>query len=755
MSSVTSIPSDEGAYSPREAKAWTEAQILETNRAGDKEVAAKALAVAKSIIAENDESMTPLWRRWRATQYMLSGNTLDKGGPEDIHVPEVYKSIETIVPRIEEAIVERDIWFRVVPRHLADRRQAETMAAYYDWQYDQANVADTVQPAIRDMLVAQAGVWYAWWDNRESWRNVRTIIRAFNQEGRLLKTVKSERKQVIDYSGPRVKLVHPVHFIIHPTATNPQDAIYVGHRAMMTVDEIRKLGAQMGWKNLDQLDEKPAQQFTQLPDFYAYAWDPISRYRFGAQSNYKSDGRPEQIELVVIYTWLSLDNGASYQDYRIVIAAGRVVLDCIINPHDGWYRPYATACSQKTGHSFYSTGVYDNVIRMNQHLDRLHQVMMRGAHLAGQPMVFAEEDSEMPDSLYKVRPFEVFKGVGPVRFSSVPDGFLRSMPMAIQMVKRDIEEVCGSFRLNMGQDTNGTATEATLSLQEGNRRTRGLIRAFGGGLEQLLTLFHKLSLQFSSEDVEFPVLGKRALDLRRTHINMSPADLLDDVKFELVGLNSLRTQGLKATGLQAFTNAMTPFIMANPTSVDQVALMHDFASEMIGPEEADRYVKVPTPLDQLRSQEEENEGLITGTEIEVDPEDDHKDHKRKLEFLYQRAINPHSEMQFDVRRVVMNHWLGHDALEKQQQAQQQVMQKRQAMQSQMMPLQAGGQPGAPEAGGGSAPQRGGFSDAIAQLANEPGGQTPMENPGPADVRKYPRSGGGRRTTNQTNNSLGA
>jgi hypothetical protein len=105
-------------------------------------------------------------------------------------------------------------------------------------------------------------------------------------------------------------------------------------------------------------------------------------------------------------------------------------------------------------------------------------------------------------------------------------------------------------------------------------------------------------------------------------------------------------------------------------------------------------------------------------------------------------------MAFDVRKVVMDHWLGHSAAAQQQRAQEQVLQKRQSLQQQMLPAQAGGQ--ASEAGGTS-PQRGGFSDALAQLANEPGGQTPMENPGPADQRKYPRSGGSRRTTNQTDN----
>ena len=74
-----------------------------------------------------------------------------------------------------------------------------------------------------------------------------------------------------------------------------------------------------------------------------------------------------------------------------------------------------------------------------------------------------------------------------------------------------------------------------------------------------------------------------------------------------------------------------------------------------------------------------------------------------------------------------------------------MRQKRVAQTQAMIAPEAGGQP--------ASPQRGGFSDAMKQLGSTPGGQTPGENPGPADSRKYGSVAGAGRTTNQSENMV--
>jgi hypothetical protein len=195
--------------------------------------------------------------------------------------------------------------------------------------------------------------------------------------------------------------------------------------------------------------------------------------------------------------------------------------------------------------------------------------------------------------------------------------------------------------------------------------------------------------------------------------------------------------------LQAFTNSMMPLIVANPQAVNQLALMHEFATELIGPDEADLLVRVPTPPDRLRSQELENEGLIAGEVMDVDQDDVDEDHMEKMRDLYERAIDKESAMQAEVRRVVIQHYMHHLYQRQRKQAQEKALQARQPAQMLGMPP--------PEAGGTQAqsPQAGGMSDAL----NSVGGQTQNENPGPADVRKSPRSGGAGRPMAQAENDL--
>lgn len=60
-----SIPQHEGEFTPEEARAWMEAQLFETNLAGDLETAGKAMNLCQSVVREWTERARPLHRRWR------------------------------------------------------------------------------------------------------------------------------------------------------------------------------------------------------------------------------------------------------------------------------------------------------------------------------------------------------------------------------------------------------------------------------------------------------------------------------------------------------------------------------------------------------------------------------------------------------------------------------------------------------------------------------------------------------------------
>jgi hypothetical protein len=743
------LPQVEGQLTPAEAQAWLDALNDAPNYANTEDLSTRALKFTQNVISEWADYMRPLHRRWRATYHMLSGNTLERGGPEDVHVPKIYQQMETMIPRIEEAILEREPWHRFIPRQQKDKATADTVSAYMDFLFDQGGVSGTIQPAARDMLVTQIAYWYTQWRYEEKTQRVRTEKREW-KNGVMKRSVSIEAKKVVTFVGVDYTLGDPFDFVMDPKYTDPQKSPYVGHRVWLTVDEIKKLGKQFGWANVDdeQLKKVVGAKSAYDTSYYSYTRDPTSMSSADQGQSKYTDGRPGKIEVLLIYAKFDLFGNYEYDDYQMVVSAGQLVHEVRRNQYDGGLRPYALARASKNGHGLFGVGPFDNAIRLNQHLDRYHQIFLRSAEVAACPMVFAQDDSDLPDSLYKVRPFSVFKGVGPVTFSTVPNGVLQAAPMVLGSLSRTIEDTTGVYPIQMGQDvTGGTATEATLSLQEGNRRLRGYIRGFADGLTQLLRCTYLLARQYSQEDEEFPVLGKRALDLRRTHLTVNPADLLAEGKFEIVGLRSLRQYGLTAVGVQNFMNAGAPLMMANPAAVDQVYALHVLAEEHMGTDVADRMIRMPTPPERLRSQEEENEGLITGAEIEVDPDDNHREHLRdpNLRALYERASDPDDELEKGVKIAVLKHWFDHQQRAREQQVKEGALQQRMEQQRQIAAPEAGGQPGE---GGKSSPMRGGMSDAMTSLPGQQDGETP----GPPSASKSPRPGGTRRPVSQSDNA---
>lgn len=724
-----------GPLRANEAQSWTDEQIPHANQAGRREVAERAVKVAQEVVTKWADKMQPLWRRWRHTFYMLSGNTLDNVGPSDIHIPELHKILETATPRIEEALLERDPWFRVVGRSRMDQGRADTIAAYLDWQLDQSNFSTLVQPAARDMLVCQIAAVKTVWDRRTK----RRLRRTFDQgtagaDGKVTYKVTKEWVDEVEYDGPVDRLVDPFDFIMDPKSTDPQTALYVGDRTLMSIDEIERYGTMFGWMNLREvLEAKEGMSLS--PDFQSmnkWTRDPTEKFATDARQT-KSSNRPPLYEVVHLFLRSDvLNDDGQFEEIELVIVNGTTCCVARKNITDAQVRPYAIARAAKNGHELFGVGPMDNAVRLNQQLDRYSAILFRSAELGAMPMVFAGSDAELPDSLYKVRPFSVFKDVGDVKFTSVPDGITRSGPLIVSMLTRHIEETTGVFKIQQGQEsTSGTATEATLSLQEANRRMRSWIRSVADMVRQVLILHHHYNRQYTCAKTTFRVMGKRAIALNREYLEIGPDTLMQDVDFEMVGLKSLSTYGLKAVGMQSWVNMNQAFIQSNPDRVDQLAFMHDSAREMIGTEEADRYVRVPEDPSKLISQEQENVALLQGAEVEIAEGDDDKKHMLALRGLFQEASDPKSKLDKRVRLNVIQHYLAHGYALERKQAQQQAAQQRQAMIAASIPQQQG-----------TAPRPGGFA-----TGGTPG-QRAGENPGPADTRKVPKTGNERRTPSQ-------
>lgn len=721
-----------------EARQFMGEQIRYPNMAGTKQVAERALGVGQEVCAQWAGDIEVMHRRWRLTQYMLAGNTIDQGSPEDIHLPELYKMVETIVPRMVEVFFEKDPAFTAKPRKELKRQLAEELAALFDWQLDQTRFHMLVDPHLRDAVVCQVAPLKVLWDRRIKRRFRREWDSKARSDGSIEWTTSGKWADEVTYDGPSVRIVDPYDFIMDTNSTDAQEAEFVGDRRMMSLGEILRYGEMFQWENLREVKES-AQSGYLCPNASAdHKWTRNPTDRFGQSETTRRKNRENQYEVVNLFLKTDIFQEGDFVETELVIVNGRTVVCARQNITDEQVRPYVFTRDTNTGHSLYGVGRIDNAVRINQHYDQLSAILLKTTKVAGCPFGFVDDGGELPDSLYRVEPFRIYRGVGKIQFTQVPDGVLRSGPAMLAGLQRHIEETCGVSKLAQGQDiTGGTATESISALQEGNRRLKSLARAFDHMLQDLLHLFHVYTRQFGSGKITARVLGKRAITLNKEIIEVSPDTLMHDVDFEFPGLKAMSTYGMRAIGLSASLNAGAQLIVQNPDLVRSDMILHDLFAENVGPEYADRYVRVRADSALMHTQDEENRVLLAGEDVEIHEADDHQQHIREMQPLLRIAMDKENEMDKQVRRVILAHYLMHDQAMKVQEAQQKAEQQRADRVKTLQGAEAGGTPS--EDGASRSPIRGGFQ-------TNPAG----ENPGPPDARKQPRPGtASSRMTNQS------
>ena len=193
------------------------AQISYENFADMAQVADRAVMYAREARRTHEDKTAHLRRRWRVANHMYRGNSVaNVWGLDDVHVPEIYKAVETLVPRLEEAVMNYDPYFNVKGRDAMDRMTQARIQAWLEFLADQSGLRRTIQPAIRSMLIYQFAMYKIWWAFETDWRVVKEIIPHYNRSG-VDYEIRREYKEVVTYDGPKVRLVDPFDVIVDPT----------------------------------------------------------------------------------------------------------------------------------------------------------------------------------------------------------------------------------------------------------------------------------------------------------------------------------------------------------------------------------------------------------------------------------------------------------------------------------------------------------------------------------------------------------
>ena len=161
-------------------------------------------------------------------------------------------------------------------------------------------------------------------------------------------------------------------------------------------------------------------------------------------------------------------------------------------------------------------------------------------------------------------------------------------------------------------------------------------------------------------------------------------------------------------------------------------ILHELFSALVGPDFADRVVKLMDNRDDRMSQAEENLRLRRGIKIAVSPNDPHQKHLDNMMVDLARLRREYDQGRHSENELVafLEHRNQHRAALERQKETEAVLQNAATLgQPQARPPEAGGTPSAD--GSKRSPMAGGMSAAL---------MPKNQNPGPPDGRKYGQAG---------------
>jgi len=637
--------------SPESLRQWVDVQVPYQNYAGLDELRDnRAVGYVTEIVKTFQSTHVSTFRKWELIRRLMDSM---RGGTGEGESPEIYKAVERMIPRIEDQVIGYDEWFKVHGRTRQDQRQSSLIGAFIAYQLDAIQFRKKINPAIRTMLGYGFAPFKTWWETKSERRVVRKSVRS-QIDGHDRVTTVLEEKDVVTFNGPRTAMVDPFDFIIDTDATEPEDARFVGDIYKMTYQEMLALQEQGIFNNVEELEEA-----TPLGRADYNGWYKAVRNRSSSETDYRNkkiDGLPQEFFLSEIWGLFDINNDGHEVQCVITVANWSVPVRIQENPYDDKHIPYAICRANREAFDFFAIAPLDNCIRPQLQMNKHRSLAMRSHENSLVPIILASDTQDLPRSLWEVEPGSILEIDDPGAVKELKtSSTLPEMMLSDQIHSSDIEEVSGSTKMLSGTEDSGTATESMNKMQESSRRIRSYVHNFTLGINDVLKQFHSLNTQYVMGPQKFRILGKPAKGLN-AYEEIDQEVLQTEIDFTFTALASLHSGDLRANLILQYLNLSAPIAAKYPGQVNELQLLDQLGRDMLGGVlDMSDVISIPTPPDQLMSQNEENMMLAQGQKVEVDSQDDDEEHLDSMDSLMERL----DDFNGSTQAMIIEHYHAH------------------------------------------------------------------------------------------------
>lgn len=456
--------------------------------------------LAKDIVNKFTSTIawrTPYKNKWDRFYKMYRGVLEETNYPwqSNIWVPLSFSTIETVVPRLVSNRPQIDI----LPREPNDEKYAQLMGKVIDYQWDQMNMNVLLPEAVKEMCIYGTVILKAYWYKEES--NVIDKQMVDEQMPELGQVEVEENKTI--YNAPKVEVVDLYDFFVDPKATTIDNAEWVIHRSMRSLDYLHEMMEDGKYKNIKLLEDE-ASSFA--------GWDDEKQMRrntigISMPVEQKND---KLIEILEYWT-----------DERVVTVANRkIIIRDQENPFRHGKKPFIVCVDQKIPHEFYGMGELEPIETLQYELNDRRNQRMDNVTLILNRMWLVQNGKNVDED-------ELVSDAGGVVHTDDPNAIQQlilpdvtsSSYQEETIIKSDIQQTSGvtDFTRGMSSDAlaNDTATGISLLQEASNARFRLKIQNIEDMmLKRLGEFMVSMNNQFLSEETTIRIVGEEGKEFQ-------------------------------------------------------------------------------------------------------------------------------------------------------------------------------------------------------------------------------------------------
>jgi len=465
---------------------------------------------------------------------------------------DVADTIEWILPALMRIFASGDKVVEFLPTGPEDEKIAEQATDYANYIIEKNNSFLLQYNWQKDALLQRVGVIKVWWE-KETEVEIDERAGLTDDEFALYISSLPEDAKIIGHSieemelpdGTRIPLhsikakweetegevciqgVPPEEFIISARAKSLDDATFVGHRKIVTRDELIEQG----------YDEELVHN---LPTYSAndYSGEKLARFQGDASTNDSLDPIMQQVSVCECYLKVDYDGDGVAEWRKVLIggddASGEILdneewpLDCV---------PFASLSPILMPHTFWGRSVADLVMDIQRIKSVILRQMLDGLYLSNNPRTEIVDGQVNLDDLLTHRPGGVVrvKGPGMMREIQTPWVGAQAFPM-IQYIDAVRQERSGASPQGMGPDANAlqnvSATAFAGQTDMAKQRVELIARIFAEvGYKRLFRLILKFITKYQDKE--------KVIKLRNEWVPIDPRGWSADMDVKInVGLGT-------------------------------------------------------------------------------------------------------------------------------------------------------------------------------------------------------------------------